>query len=139
MHQRKNIRLREYDYSSNGFYFVTVCCSVRASYLQQYHDKIEEVLSSLPLRFNGLLIDSFVIMPDHFHAILVFNDMGVQLGEVVRTFKALVSKSTGQSRLWQRNYYEHVIRNEQALGRIRKYISDNPQDEKIDFRKFYCS
>jgi REP element-mobilizing transposase RayT len=69
--------------------------------------------------------------------ILIFENTKVELGRVVRTFKALVSKKTGRKQFWQRNYYEHVIRNNDALRAIREYIQNNPAAERIKFEEFY--
>ena len=68
--------------------------------------------------------------------IFVFKETKKDLPEIVRTFKALVTRNT-RLKFWQRNYYEHVIRDEKALNKIRKYIQNNPLAEKIEFENFY--
>ena len=68
--------------------------------------------------------------------IFVFYDIKKDLSEIVRTFKALVNRNT-RMKFWQRNYYEHVIRNEDALLKIREYIQNNPLAERIKFEEFY--
>jgi len=60
----------------------------------------------------------------------------LKLGEIIRRFKARTSKITG-FKLWQPNYYEHVIRNDAALNRIREYIQNNPMVIEIEFEEFY--
>jgi hypothetical protein len=75
-------------------------------------------------------------MPTHLHVIFVFNKIKKDLSEIIRTFKALVTRNTKMI-FWQRNYYEHVIRNENALFKIREYIQNNPLAEKIRFEEFY--
>lgn len=90
----------------------------------------------MPQRFSGLGIDWYVFMPTHIHAILTFHGRDKGLPEVVRAFQALVSRETGV-KFWQRNYYEHVIRNERALLRIREYIENNPSAAKLRFDEFY--
>ena len=75
-------------------------------------------------------------MPTHLHMIFVFKETKKDLPEIVRTFKALVTRNT-RLKFWQRNYYEHVIRDEKALNKIRKYIQNNPLAEKIEFENFY--
>ena len=77
-------------------------------------------------------------MSTHLHVIFAFYGMKEGLPERVRTFKALVARSTG-TRFWQRNYYEHVIRTEAALFKIREYIENNPLAETIRFEEFYKS
>ena len=134
---RKNIRLRYYNYKEDGYYFVTICCSNQEHNLKKYKDIAENILYNLPIKFSGLKIDYFVFMPTHMHAIFIFEGCRVGLGEVVRTFKALVTKETGVKNFWQRNYYEHVIRNENALLKIREYIQNNPAVSKIQFKEFY--
>jgi len=135
--ERKNIRLRNYDYASNGYYFVTICCYDSRPNIEKYRNAVEQLLNTLPGRFSGLTIDYCVLMPTHLHMILIFENTKVELGRVVRTFKALVSKKTGRKQFWQRNYYEHVIRNNDALRAIREYIQNNPAAERIKFEEFY--
>ena len=134
--QRKNIRLRNYDYSSNGFYFVTICSHQGKLHLLSYQNLITEVIHSLPTKFSGVDIDYYILMPDHLHIIFILNESKVTLGEVVRFFKASVTKR-GKKKLWQRNYYEHIIRNEKTLNKIREYIKNNPLAKKIDFEEIY--
>ena len=81
-------------------------------------------------------VDYYVIMPSHLHIILVLQECALKLGEVVRRLKAATSRKTG-IRLWQPNYYEHAIRNEKALQRIREYVVNNPAAETIEFKQFY--
>ena len=92
----------------------------------------------MPERFYGMKIDWYVLMSTHLHVIFVFDGMKKSLPEVVRTFKGLVTRNTG-TKFWQRNYYEHVIRNEATLFKIREYIENNPLAEKIRFEEFYKS
>jgi putative transposase len=110
----------------------------------------------LPRHHRNIDLDAFVVMPNHIHGIIVMTDSSVvgaglallrsraaasgapTLGDVIRTFKSIsaiqvnrVLIRTGQP-LWQRNYYEHIIRNETNLKRIREYISSNPQNWMTD-------
>ena len=87
-------------------------------------------------QIEGVEVDLHVLMADHIHLILVLNQCEFELGEVVRRFKAKTSRLAGK-KLWQPNYYEHVIRNESALHRIREYIQNNPESEQIQFNQFY--
>ena len=136
--KRKEIRLKSYDYKSDGYYFVTICTHKGKPNITRYKREVEEIILSLPKRFSGLKIDFYVLMSNHLHVIFIFNGMKKSLPEVVRIFKALVTKNTGV-KFWQRNYYEHVIRNESALFKIREYIENNPLAEKIRFEEFYKS
>jgi REP element-mobilizing transposase RayT len=135
--QRKNVRLKRYDYSTDGYYFVTICAHQRKPIITSYKEIVESVLRELPERFAGVSIDYFVMMPSHIHVIFVLHEAKVSLSEVVRTFKALVTKGIAVKDFWQRGYYEHVIRNERALLKIREYIQNNPLIEKIEFKQFY--
>ena len=128
--KRKEIRLKSYDYKSDGYYFVTIFTHRGKPNIKRYREVVERILLSLPERFSGLRIDWYILMSTHLHAIFVFEGMKKGLPEVVRTFKALVSRNTGV-KFWQRNYYEHVIRNEAALFKIREYIKNNPLAERI--------
>jgi putative transposase len=133
----KNIRLKGYDYSSNGYYFVTICTNRGFPYLT---DRNKEVVTAsighMSERIDGIVVDYYVIMPTHLHIIIVLQECKLKLGEIVRRFKALTSKESGV-KLWQPNYYEHVIRNEMALRKIREYIMNNPLAERIQVEQFY--
>ncbi len=134
--KRKQLRLKRYDYSSNGYYFVTIGVKNKQRCLEGCKKMIISALESMPARFKGVSIDYFTIMPNHLHIIFVFQDSQVSLGKVVRSFKAVVGRFYGTG-LWQRGYYEHIIRSEKALNKIRRYIENNPVVEKIHFEQFY--
>ena len=167
----KNIRLEHYDYSSDGYYFVTVCTDYlkpylvdpvksvvaqiieqtfeRQSLINQATTKTHELINqattkqcSCPIYgarqkyIPGVRLDWHIIMPTHIHLILILENCNLKLGEIIRRFKAKSSKAAG-FKLWQPNYYEHVIRNEDALNKIREYIQNNPQAREIKFEEFY--
>ena len=134
--KRKGIRLKNYNYKSNGYYFITICTYKGKPYVKKNKEIIEKTLLSLPERFSGLKIDWYILMSTHLHMIFVFNETKKDLSEIIRTFKALVTRNT-RMKFWQRNYYEHVIRNENALLKIREYIQNNPLAENIKFKEFY--
>ena len=134
--KRKEIRLKSYNYKSNGYYFITICTYKRKPYIKKYEEILEKILLSLPERFSGLTIDWYIFMPTHLHMIFVFKETKKDLSEIIRAFKALVTRNT-KMKFWQRNYYEHVIRNENALLKIREYIQNNPLAENIKFEEFY--
>ena len=138
MKYRKNIRLRYYDYKNNGFYFVTICSSKRLSYFKRYREIIVSQLGKIPMKFAGLDIDYVKVMPDHVHIIFILENSTKSLAQIIQWFKSsttLLAKRNGFSRehFWQPNYYEHVIRNEKALTRIREYIENNPLAEKLNW------
>ena len=122
---RKNLRLKDYDYSSNGYYFITICARDRRVF-RDNQEIIRETLCSLPQKYKGVSLDYSVVMDDHLHSILVLNDFGKTISEVVRQFKALVTLKTKRKEIWQKGFYEHVIRNEKALNKIREYIQNTP-------------
>ena len=94
---------------------------------------------SLPERFSGLTLDECVVMPKHFHGLLVL-DAAAQstgVGQVIGAWKSLTTnrymagvRTAGwpafPRRLWQRNYWEHIVRSDEALVNIREYIASNP-------------
>lgn len=131
----KNIRLKKYDYSSNGSYFITLCTYYKQQYLVSHKELIEKEIKQLNM-FKGVCVDCYCIMPNHLHIILDFCNCSFILGEIIRKFKASTSRQA-HIKLWQPNYYEHIIRNEKALFKIREYIQNNPLDEKFDLKKFY--
>ncbi len=140
---RKNLRLKNYDYKNNGAYFITLCTNFRKSIIQEKERWIlEEELKRLQNRFSGVKIDYYVIMRNHLHVIFVFCDARVSLPKVVQTFKSVstlrLKKEGYKDRVfWQRNYYEHVIRNDEALRKIRLYITNNPFIERFRMEEIY--
>ena len=78
----------------------------------------------------GVVVDSHVVMPNHVHAVLATE--GSPLGVIVGTFKAAVTRATGNRRLWQRGYHDHVIRDKADLNRVREYIANNPIRWELD-------
>jgi putative transposase len=135
--QRKSLRLKHYSYKSDGYYFVTICTAHKKPLINQYKGIVEKYLLDLPKRFSGLALDYYTLMDDHLHLILTFEGAQVDLGDIIRAFKALVKRESGEGEFWQRNYYEHVIRSERALNKIREYVQNNPMCERIRFEEFY--
>jgi len=169
-HHRRSIRLKDYDYSQAGAYYVTIDVQNRVclfgeilNYEMILNDIGEMVIEqwiALLERFPTIELDVYQIMPNHFHGIIVVienmdNQIAVvenkrpTLGDIIGAFKSITTheyilgvdnKNWPQfyKRLWQRNYYEHVIRNEADLDRIRDYIQANPAnwDEDEENPKF---
>jgi putative transposase len=151
MHQeqrksRRSIRLPDYDYRSSGAYFVTLCTHLRKPLFSnpQLKSILETQWNALPQRFVDIELDSFVIMPDHMHCIIRLKrntTASPTLAQVIGAFKSLVAvawlqhlQSAGMvssEKIWQRNYYEHVIRNDLDLETKRKYIQNNPGMAKL--------
>jgi len=162
IHHRRSIRLKGYDYSRAGAYFITICTHGRECLLGDLSDGVmrlneygnivrDEWLKTGKIRHN-VVMDEFVIMPNHIHGIIIITDhrrgdrpvaptpepipasgpKPKSIGSFIAGFKSTVTKQVNELRgapgakLWQRNYYEHVIRDEGDLNRIRQYILDNP-------------
>lgn len=136
MKNRKNIRLKNYDYRTDGYYFITAVCRQRDNLFENRKRIVEEELLDLERKTQGLKLDYFVVMPNHVHTILILENCPLHLGEIVRRFKAKVSHKIGKN-VWQANYYEHIIRSETALQKIREYIVNNPAAELLKFEQFY--
>ena len=153
---RRSLRLRNYDYSRSGAYFVTICTRDRKfvygdvrngeMFLNEAGRLVEAAWHQLPQRFPTVRCDALVILPNHVHGILLItcpDSSGTErkapaLGHVVQAFKSIsaiqVNRLLSRSGrpLWQRNYYEHIIRDDTSLDQIRRYIRNNPFNWKLD-------
>ncbi len=183
MRHRKSIRLRGYDYSQAGMYFITVCTQGRQClfggitdnemHLNSAGKMVRATWDDIPTHYDGVEIDQFAVMPNHIHGIVVLvgagpracpdvdvdvgqpqgvegqgqpqgvaptiiTPTGLSLPDVVHRFKTMTTKKYMDgvkqngwqpfpAKLWQRNYYEHIIRNETAYLKIAEYIQTNPQ------------
>jgi REP element-mobilizing transposase RayT len=142
--RRRSLRLPGHDYSQAGAYFITACIHNRAMLLGEVMDGdvrlnemgaiVQQTWDDLPTHYHGIDLDAFIVMPNHVHGIIILADASERrhaIPEIVRGFKTFsarrVNERSGQSGVrWQRGYYEHVVRNEKALDRIRAYIANNP-------------
>ena len=174
-HHRNSIRLKDYDYGQSGAYFITIVTQKKiclfgdvndsASQLNDAGQMIRAVWVEMSRHYPGVETDTFVVMPNHIHGIILLVGAGpracpessrvdrtgqpqgvaptISLPEIVHRFKTLTTKrytdgvkhsawTRFQVRLWQRNYYEHVIRDEDSLTRIREYIFNNPAQWAFD-------
>jgi putative transposase len=146
---RRSIRLVAHDCASAGAYFVTICTQDRKPLLlsRQAREAVEHAWRWLAQRFPQTTLDEFIVMPDHVHFVIWVREsealsgghpaaQGAQtraptLGSIVGAFKTVVARSinaqrgTVGARVWQRNYFERVIRDEDELERIREYIRNN--------------
>jgi len=148
IHHRRSIRLKGYDYSQPGVYFITMDTYNKEQllgevidglmYLSQAGKILSYVWSDLPIHYPNVCLDSFCVMPDHFHGIIQLNEVNAgsyphPLSEIVRALKAFSAKrinvlrKTPGQQVWQRNYYEHIIRDAVEWEQIRAYIDENPQ------------
>ena len=177
--QRRSIRLPNYDYSSQGLYYVTICTQNRELYFDRNDIRqiIEQCWLKISEHFSNIKLDEWIVMPNHIHGIIVINSAGrrrgeplwspvdkepiylsesknkhvyfagnhkgypyneaPRLGDMIGAFKSITTHSYIQEiktkdwprfdkKLWQRNYYEHIIRTQKSLEDIRKYIRFNP-------------
>ena len=148
---RKHPRLNGYDYSSNGAYFLTFCVKGRHEMLGQivgrdapgapfmrlseYGIIIKKEIEETHLHYTNIIVDNFVIMPNHVHMILILsNDDGAPraarptnalVPNLISIMKKKTNKKYGFS-MWQTSYHDHIIRNEADYQRIFQYIEENP-------------
>jgi putative transposase len=176
IHKRKSIRLKGYDYSQAGLYFITICVQNRDDLfgmiengemkLNDAGQMIVKWYYELINKFPDIKCDEMIVMPNHFHCIVenvgadlrvctnnieqTYRDAtilgehkGSPLSTVVQWFKTMTTneyirgvKNLGwqpfNGKLWQRNYYEHIIRNEKSYQTISKYIINNPAQWQAD-------
>jgi REP element-mobilizing transposase RayT len=171
IHRRRSIRLKAHNYSSAGSYYVTVCAQNRECMFGKIVDTemklndvgwmVQGVWDELPGHYPGVRTDSFVIIPNHIHGIIVltgstqrrgesrirpregdhkdrpYGTLAGTIGRVMQGFKSITTRKyirgimeygwpPFQKRLWQRNYFERVIRDEAEMNRVREYIIGNP-------------
>ena len=159
--KRQRIRLRCFDYRQTAVYFVTICTERRKTTLGSIQGGSMQLSSlghlaaslwkSIPEHAPNASLDLFVVMPNHIHGLLCLESTGIpsesqrrpgelrrgSLGSVVGGFKASVTRIgrargiVGPDSLWQRGFWEHIVRHRTALERIRRYIAENPS-------RWYC-
>ncbi len=141
---RKPTRLKEYDYSNNAYYFITICVNDKSEVfgkvennsviLNNYGFIIEKNLYDLLKRFKSVEIDYYVIMPNHFHCIFILENESdkrkVSISNIIGALKSITTIELHKKGLsdfrWQRSFYDRIIRNEKELFNIRRYIEQNP-------------
>ena len=155
---RKKIRLQNFDYSQNGYYFVTICAKDRKNWfgeilagkviLNSWGLIVVQQWQWLATQYNYIQIDQYSVMPDHFHGILAItrngHDRSLQqkvksLSQLIGAFKTTSSKLIRKSGFiefqWQKSFYEHIIRSEKSLDHIRLYIEQNPLAGELEIQK----
>jgi len=173
IHHRRSIRFRGYDYSQPGAYYLTLCTHEKEHLFgeiaggEMKRNECGEIVrqgwEDFPRRYPAVQVDSFVVMPNHIHGILLVGAIHelpqgdfqgatrespqrqfqravhepplrrrMLLPKLIGYLKMTTSKRINEIRgtpgspVWQRNYYEHIIRNEDELGKIREYVATNP-------------
>ena len=152
--KRKHIRLRDYDYSQAGIYFVTICTKNRRCILSKVVGRglapavpqltdcgrmVEEELFALAGRYPTVFIERYIVMPNHFHGLIGLRESAAgasprpTLMQILGAFKSLTTRRwnemTGQAgeKLWQPGYYEHVLRDDNDFLSHWLYIEHNPE------------
>ena len=148
MPKRKAPRLKGFDYSTTGAYFITICTKERQNYfwnnvgatigrpqdveLSPYGKTVDDAINNISNIYPSISVEQYVIMPDHIHLLLLIHadDCGrpmvaPTISRVVQQLKGYVTKNIGVS-LWQKLFFDHIIRNRQDYEEHVKYILENP-------------
>jgi len=146
--KRKPNRLKTYDYSSPGAYFVTICTKERKNLLWKHvgasiarpedvtlsvqGEIVDQAIQNISVHYPAISVDQYVIMPNHIHLLLQIHSdregnamQAPSISIVVQQMKGFVSKQLGYS-IWQKLFHDHVIRNEEDYCKIWNYIAGNP-------------
>lgn len=147
--KRKNIRLNDYNYSSNGAYFITICTKNKENLLwKNVVANCVRPLDQLPLSKIGIVIeneiyklntvyenikvDKYQIMPNHIHLIIfIYEDSNGRtqfaptISRIIKQFKGSITKQIEFS-IWQKSFYDRIIRNEKGYQEVWNYIHNNP-------------
>lgn len=152
--KRKSLRIEGYDYDQPGAYFITICTFQRARLFGSIEELSEGArlrgakgrpdemlrhwLGQIEVKYPGVAVDYFMVMPDHVHIILMLTQDGaVSIPRILEWYKTMTTNAyirevkrgafaPFEKHVWQRGYYDHVIRNDEDLYLTRKYIQENP-------------
>jgi putative transposase len=163
-HHRRSIRLRNHDYRGPGAYFITVVTFNRESIFADpaLRSIVERCWHAMPHHTRHTALDAWVVMPNHLHGIVIVDASQAKpsgsgnavprehlqagsLGSIIGTFKSVSARRINRLRhtpaapVWQRNYYEHIVRNGGELDRIRAYIAANPARWALDRENPGCA
>lgn len=146
IHKRKPNRLKNFDYSSNGMYFVTVCtknkekilCNIVGGdahiapcvELSVYGKVVDKYISNINMLYPHIKTDKYVIMPNHIHLLIMVDrtmkaSSPTTISDIVRSVKILTTKQIGKP-IFQRSFHDHIIRNDTDYIKIWNYIDTNP-------------
>jgi putative transposase len=161
MRERKRNRLKDYSYSQEGYYFVTICTKDREEWfgnieqesvnLSRYGKIAHDFWVGIPTHFENVAIDELSVMPNHMHGILIIegdmvgnaymrslqNRTNMLLSKIIQQYKASVTRKInslegGLHFGWQKSFYDHVIRNDRSLDNLRQYIINNSLKWELD-------
>ncbi|HZX13311.1 MAG TPA: transposase [Thermodesulfobacteriota bacterium] len=165
---RRSIRLKGYDYTQVGAYFVTICTQHRECLfgevvdgemqVNEFGQSVADCWQWLGNQYPYIVIDEWVVMPNHLHGIIVIMEDQCRggsrtapteikrkpLGQLIGAFKTVSTKRINEMRstpvafVWQRNYYEHIVRDEETFNLIRQYVADNPLNWTLDRENPLC-
>ena len=152
-YRKKPNRLTGFDYSTPGYYFITICTKNHLGLLGKIVSEnelipavmelnaagqiVKAVAEEIPYHYPSATLDKDMIMPNHAHMILVLKDnpqTGLSIHTIIQQFKRAVSIRIGES-IWQPRFYDHIIRSEREYQEIWKYIDNNPAKWALD--KYY--
>ena len=143
--KRKPIRQPNHNYGWTGTYFITIRAKTHDPIFENpvLRTILTETWQALPNRYPGLTLDEFVIMPDHIHFIIHLEgnvEKPVTLAQVIGSYKSIIvvtwqryietNNLNAQARIWQDNYYDRIIRDNEELENTRQYIRNNPTNQK---------
>ena len=146
--KRKPIRIEDYDYSTPGAYFITVCTANREKIfwsdcrgelrspvnvpLSEVGMIVDKEINKMNTVYDAVRVDKYCIMPDHIHFIISINtdedgrtQFAPTISRVIKQFKGSITKQVGKP-IWQKSFYDHGIRNQQDYDEIWQYIETNP-------------
>lgn len=152
--KRKPTRLKDYDYSTPGAYFVTVCTKNRINYfwhsvgasiarpqdipLTEIGIVVDKAINNIPKIYNNITVDRYVVMPNHIHLLLQIHSdpdgrpmVAPTIDRVIQQMKGYVTKQIGKP-IWQKLFHDHIIRGEEDYNEIWQYIEQNPAKWKED-------
>ena len=137
---RKKNRLKYYNYSTEGMYFITICTKNRTEILgkiinnniilSQEGKMVKKYIEQIEKVYNGTYMDEYIIMPNHIHLIINIQKK-MDISRIIKQYKMSVSKVLGYS-IWQKSYHDHIIRNEKEYYIIKNYIQNNVTNWKQD-------
>ena len=143
LQSRKKNRLEEYDYGQNGAYFITICVKDRQKLLSEI---VGDDAHIVPKPYGKIVekyihnvkeIEKYVIMPDHIHMIIRLDNGTMwassptnKIASIIRSIKTLTTKEIGKP-IFQRSYYDHIIRNQDDYNAVWEYMENNPKKQVI--------
>lgn len=132
---RKRIRLQGYDYSEENMYFITICVKDRLEMLGEIIEDnikltkegniVKQNINKIEQIYKNIIIDEYVIMPNHIHILLLIKyKSSVTISKIIKHLKTNITREIEYS-IWQKSFYDHIIRNEKEYLKIKEYIKNN--------------